>query len=541
MKKNIFLIIYFFSIFSTTNALFWSPNSTDLYKNIDSWLYNLENKMLEFELKWWEKKTWILKEINSLAYRNELPECLDEWNEISTSNFIKITEEENVYELTKYFSESCYNIKDEKYLLDITTSYIYLFKKYLKENKNIANEKTKKINHISSIWLYSDWIIENSWFDLITDIEDIDKIIFSEVTEYEWGENEDIIDFLNSITESNISPNDYYYDDNYEDDSTKNNSVKNNTDTNTNNNTTNNNITETKTSSNYICLNNEENSWLNTQSIFSLLKSLKGEQNNNNSNTNFWTLKKPESPKYYGGYLDDIETENPESNYSKVTDNLEWACENFFCIDIEFIMYNHNLFWWEEEWMSIEYLIKRSNDHLSKFAWTSLIPAKMSTNQFELWLENLDLPNLFHLWMEISTKPIPILNIEKEWKKDQTEYTSKNLFEKYYKENWLDYKKRNSLVLFENIEQNKQNINNSVWLSNERIIYNNNEYTTYKYKNNSSYILNKIIEKKVSYWITSNFETQFTELNKFTSWINYYIENLHSIISEMEKIPIDSA
>lgn len=546
MKKSISLIICFFSIFSTTNALFWSSNSTDLYKNIDSGLYDLENKMLGFELKWWEKKTWILKEINRLAWRNELPECLDEWNEISTSNFIKITEEENVSELTQYFSESCYNIKDEKYLLDITTSYMYLFKKYLKENKNIANEKTKKINNVSSIWLYGDWIIENSWFDLITDIEDIDKIIFSEVTEYEWGENEDITDFLNSLVESwyneNISPNDYYYDDGYfEDDSTENISINNNSVENNNNYTVNNNITKTKNNSNYICSNNEEDSWLNAQSIISLLKSLKGEQNDNNSNINSWTWKETDFPKNNGGYLDDIETENPESDYSKVTDNSEWPCETFFCIDIEFIMYTHNLFWWWEESMSIEYLIKRSNEHLSKFAWTSLIPAKMSTNQFELWLENLDLPSIFHLWIQISTKPIPILNIERWWKDDQTELASKNLFEKYYKENWLDYKKRNSLVLFESVEQDKQNINNSIWLPNERIIYNSDEYSTYKYENNSSYVLNKIIEKNASYWITQNFETQFTELNKFTTWINYYIENLHSIISEMEKIPIDSA
>lgn len=539
MKKSIFLIICFFSIFSTTNALFWSPNSTDLYKNIDTWLYKLENKMLEFELKWWERKTWILKEVNQLAEYNEIPRCLDESNEISTSNFIKITKDENVSELTKYFSESCYNIKDKKYLTDITTSYMYLFKKYLDENKNIAEEKSKKINQVSSIWLYSDWILENSWFDLITDIEEIDKIIFSEVTQYKWGQNDDITDFLNSLVDSaynqNLTSNDDYSEDNYYyvDDSTENDSEYNN------NNTGNYNISETKTNSNYICLNNEENSWLNNQSIISLLKSINGQQNNNNSTPQNWNS--ADSPKSTGWYLDDIVTENPKSDYSKVTDNSQWPCETFFCINIEFIMYNHNLFWWGEEGMSIEYLIKRSNEHLSKFAWTSLIPAKMSTNQFELWLENLDLPSIFHLWIQISTKPIPILNIEKEWKEDETEYASKNLLERYYKENWLDYKRRNSLVLFQSIEQDKQNVNNSIWLSNERIISNNNKYWIYKYENNNSTALNKIIEKKVSYWITQNFETQFTELYKFTIWINYYIENLRSIITEMEKIPIDSA
>jgi len=35
--------------------------------------------------------------------------------------------------------------------------------------------------------------------------------------------------------------------------------------------------------------------------------------------------------------------ESPESNYSKTTDNSQFPCNDFICIDIKFITYQHNL------------------------------------------------------------------------------------------------------------------------------------------------------------------------------------------------------
>jgi hypothetical protein len=65
--------------------------------------------------------------------------------------FIQITEEENIAELSKYFSESCYDIENKRYLTDVTSNYIALCKEYLNQNKNIAEEKTNKIKKISNI------------------------------------------------------------------------------------------------------------------------------------------------------------------------------------------------------------------------------------------------------------------------------------------------------------------------------------------------------------------------------------------------------
>jgi hypothetical protein len=225
-------------------------------------------------------------------------------------------------------------------------------------------------------------------------------------------------------------------------------------------------------------------------------------------------------------------------NYNKVRDNSEWPCEKFFCINIDFIMYEHSLFWWWEN-ITIEYLLNRSNKHLSKYAATSLIQSKMSTNNFELWLKDLNLPDIFHIWFQISTKPVPLLNIEKQSKRDETEYASKNMLERYYKANWLNYKRRNSLVLLKQIEQNKHNILNASKSSIQNATSKDRElYTKYLTEEKKDILLfNKAIEKKVSYWVMQTFEAQYTELNKFTVWINNYVNNIYSIIKAMNKIP----
>ena len=117
-------------------------------------------------------------------------------------------------------------------------------------------------------------------------------------------------------------------------------------------------------------------------------------------------------------------------------------------------MYEHNLFWWSEN-ITIEYLLNRSNEHLKKYASTSLLPWEMTNNNFELWFKDLNLADIFHIWFQISTKPIPILEIEDKSKKDETEYSAKNMFEAYYKSQWLDYKRRNDIILLQ--KRNKKN------------------------------------------------------------------------------------
>jgi hypothetical protein len=300
---------------------------------------------------------------------------------------------------------------------------------------------------------------------------------------------------------------------------------------------------------NYICSDNNIDSWLSQDSLIFLDNQLQNSlnkdniiiQNNINPNLDISWNKQ--------NNIDNGANIEIAWNYNKVRDNSEWPCESFFCITIDFIMYQHSLFgWWEN--ITIEYLLNRSNEHLKKISATSLVPAKMTTNNFEIWLKDLNLPDIFHLGFQVSTKPVPILNIEDKSKRDETEFAAKNMLEEYYEANWLDYKRRNDLVLLKNTEQEKQIILNSENLTIKNALekqkeyfevkYNITEFNKYSKEKKKVNLINKSIEKKVSYWVLQTFEEQYTELDKFTITINDYVKNLQSIIGAMNTIPIDN-
>jgi len=585
MKKYIIVIISFFSIFTYSNAFFWWGNELDLFNNIDTWIDELEHKMIQFEANWWTQKKWILKEINRLSKIKNEKECLDDGKNISEQDFEDIALKGDIVKLSNYISDDCK--VDWVISNDTVKNYLSLFKKHYENSKKTAEEKSDKIYNISKIWLFSDWIVENSWFDLIYDIEEIDKIIFireeDEDDEYGWEENIDLTEVINWLLSSE-DWNNYLNNSNNSDNS-------NNTDDSNNNlnnineftnefndlNNSNNNIYKPKiinpdgtnneginnnsnNSSNienkYMC--SDDNSQLTEDyknNIYLDINKIKNSNynkeiqknewldyssKNNNQNTNSQNYN---NNNYNTSNSSNNENTNPNNNisnnYVKVTDNKVWPCETFFCIDVEFMMYQHNLFWWDSS-VTIEYLLNRSNEHLGNFASTSLIQSKMTTNLFEIWLKDLNLPDIFHMAIQVSTKPLPILNIEDEWKEDKSEFASKNLLEKYYKINWLDYNRRNDLVLMSNNEQDKQSIINSDELpinNSENKITEYNEYLDNMKKEKR--LLKKSVEKEASYWILDTFVEQYTEIDKFTFSIYNYANNLHTLISKLRDIPID--
>ncbi len=533
MKKIFIFIITLLSITNIANASFWSVSSLDLYKNIDNWIEWLQDNMISYELEWWNAKTWILKWINKLAKNNNTLECLDQSKYLSKSKFDSIIQNKNgiqISEIIKLFNNNCQT--NWNTTIELANKYADFFILYNDINTNTAKEKTEQIYKLSQIWLYSDWNLDNSWFDLITDIEEIDKIIFANVVDYEWEEIDSIDDTLN----------DYFDPLNKKIDNLLKRSDL------TNNNGGNDAIqyspTEQitspekiiNTSNEYVCANNQQSSWLSENSLNWLLNNINNDLKWNNKDNPWIDNNKPNS-KFNNNNNDNNNDNN--WNYQKVVDNSLWPCESFFCIVIDFVTYEHSLFWWWED-ITIEYLLNRSNKHLSKFAATSLIPAKMWTNNFELWLKDLNLPDVFHLSFQISTKPIPILNIEKKWTKDNSEFSAKNMLEEYYKVNGLNYNRRNDLDALVALEANKQNINNAAWLTIEELLKKQSENDTIARKRQQKVLtLQKSIEAKVSYWTIWTFEEQYTELDKFTVWIVNYVNILDSLIENLRQIPVE--
>ncbi|MDP2091232.1 MAG: hypothetical protein Q8K30_06580 [Candidatus Gracilibacteria bacterium] len=534
MKKSILFIICIISIFTNTNAFFGGPSELDLYKNINEGVSVLENNMTKYEANGGLSENGILKEINDLSRTKNEKKCLDEGKDISFDEFENISLNSDISILSNYISEECKNNGNISH--KTLENYSNFFKQHYQESKNTALKKSNKIYNISKIGIFSDGILENSGFDLISDIEEIDKIIFSSKTDYFGEEDVNLTDSINGLLSSlKETGNDIMSYGEQQDLYPKKYKP---TLYNNNNNSISNNINETENI--YMCpINNSGLSDSNVNMIFADINKIKLKQSEKYINNNDIKNLIYSNYEYDKNSVFDDGNSNSVGGYSKVRDNSIWPCESFFCINIDFITYQHNLFGGGEN-ITIEYLLNRSNEHLSKFAATSLIPAKMSTNLFEMGLKDLNLPDIFHMAMQVSTKPVPILRLENQDKEEESEFASKNLLERYYDLNGLNYKRRNDLVLLKSIEQQKQTI-----LATQELTVGNagkkmDEYNDFKDNQNEKIrLVQKSIEKRVSNGVLDTFEEQYTELDKFTFSIYNYIQDLSTIINNMKDIPID--
>jgi hypothetical protein len=555
--KKIFLAI-FLSILSfsfETKAFLWEDSWLNLYKNIDSGFEELEQKQYKYELAWQWKG--ITENINSVLQAEWIWECIN--TELAEATKIKQIEDithGSMENLTKVINAKC-KIDNEQITLKKLINIQNTLKKLNNLSKSKAKEKAKQIYSISKIWIYSDGNEENSPFDLINDLQDIDQIIFGSKIEYEWEDlpnNDELMDCI-LWNDKSINPFRTFqaldvgkakecYEklrkDNKEPaiqepqiikdikENIKNNwQWKNNSDKNKEKSTIEN---------NYICADDTNNSWLSKQALNNLINDIKSGDNNNwDSNANNWN----------GQTNKNNNTKDNKSGgkwwYEKVYDTLGFPpCNNFFCLTIEYVKYQHKLLaWWES--ISIKYLIDRSNKHLKKFAATSLIPAKMSTNNFELGLKTPSLPNMFHLNFVITSKPVPILDLQPKTQKDESwKFWNKNLLEEYYKNLWLEYTRRNDLNKFIHREEELKTILSSAALSIPEALKKDQQFKSKLSKiAETNGFVQKTVEKKISSEEFENFEKQFIELQLFSKSMYDYVVSISAIIKAMNEIPID--
>lgn len=509
MKKILFTLIIFLSIFQVTNASFWMQDDLDLYYSIEEQIDEIQLKTYVIENNWlkdfkdqvnkhlkssWETKckidkkmsqndilaitNWDISKLKNLAWKK----CFDKEDSISNENIAKLINSINFIN---------------------------------NQNKARAKSKTDQMQTISSIWIYNDWTLDNSSFDLISDIKDIDNALFASETEYEWLEDFEVDTYFNDFTD--LLDNSIY-DLYQEDDET---AVWNSTNSNSIWKAIN--YSDINISSQLICNIDNSNAWLTPEELSDTL-------NNLSTPIIDEVLEYDES----------IEIENKTdlwekikwSDYASISD--DYPCNNFFCIEINFIMYTHNLLWWAEK-ISVESIIARSNKHLKKMLSVPLSQSEMSLNNFELWLKWLDLPSLFHLWFVVTEKPVPILDVRnKNDNKEDEEYLVKNQLEKYYKSYWLDYQRRNDLSLITWIEKNKQSTLSSKSLSNKNAMdkFEKKDDYTFERAQEAEFYSNTIANK-ASYQIFWNFHEQFVELEKFTETMASYVQNIDTVITNM--------
>lgn len=532
-----------------TWALFWDADGLNMYKKIDSGLQEYQAKLIYQELKGNKNEDTILSSINQQLLIDGIWECLDSKTQISQADIEDLVSgPEPVKKLFDLVDASCKNTDWE-----LTTTKLASIQASISSYYIAAVQRAeKKIENIQALWnigLYSDGILENSGFDLVTDLEEIDTIIFASKNKYEWVDYYDLSEQLDSLSEDNQTSFKKSTDPEYQPVAKTDNilipasSIDNNIDT--------------------LAANSSHTTWISNKYICpvwnnDILQSLNnvywiGVNTNSSSHTN--------KPLFDGSYqrlrgddvysngslnsLDDLENFEFQT-YQTINDNSSWPCNWFFCVVTEFVTYNHTLLTGADN-ITLEYLVSRSNDHLKKFTHTALTPATMTVNNFELWFKDLNLPDLFNVWIQIQSKPVPILKLDssspEDEKKDKSDaYSIENQLQEYFWDMWLDYTRINDLQIY----QDETAKIKSLALGRDGTIVNAaSKLSGWVEQSNltlrKAELRDKQIQEHARWLIYNQFSNHLIEIAGFTKQIEEYSENLLHIVIKIKQIPTDKS
>jgi len=527
-----------------SSAFLWEDLGLDIYKNIDEGLYNLELKQYEYEMTWqWE--TSVGEVVNGILESDGLKCDIS-----STADIERII---SGSDQTKFIVDRC--SRDGESMTSAQVQVIVSKMTHIRDSfKNRAVEKSQKTYEVARIGLYSDGIEENSPFDLIVDLQEIDKVIFGEEIDYEWEEWQwDGDDLLDDFLEED---KEYLYEEEDEEDEedeegteedeeiTGSGSTSDDEDTTTED--------EDTPTHRYFCVDPLTESGFGTGSLDDIddiidLDSLVDDDTDDDEIVVIGTDTPITDDRYtnYASWGGPFRWWPPNGAFASTTD--QWNCDSFFCITIEFVMTNHNLLgWWES--LSIQKVLTRVAEHMDKFANTSLVQSKMTTNNFELGLIIPNLGDLLRgLWIQVQTKPAPILNnIEQsEDKKDNIEwdmFTAENLLQRYYKNLWQDYERRNDMDILTDRTYERKVFEESGWLPTlfpGRKLEELEKFNTALAESNR--IVSLGIDSKSTEEDLKDFYDQFVELERFVGTIEDFCTSMAGIIKKMKNIPTRSS
>lgn len=521
-------LIWVFFYCSYSHGFLWEDLGLDIYGQIDTNYEVLERKQYEYELtgQWQADINEVLKPI----FADYGISC-----DIQSSGDIDaMIDGDNISEIVRrcrWENENVPSLLAER----VTNALKHIKKTYTQR----AETKAQKTFEVERIWLYSDGNIENSPFDLVDDLMQIDSIIFTQELEYEGIARENAEDeFEEHITEEKETR----YTQEPEEDSFGNIfdeiadalwwepdkiEVEDLPE-----------IIDYLDYHNYVCKDDNQTGLDDT--IFEEI--IDGIEwywpyVNNPSYWEYPTWIVPLDGWWAGPMTWGL---NLTGSYTPVRD--EWPCDWFFCITIEFQNTNYGLAGWESN--TIESILKKVVKHTDKPANASLTQRKQTTNNFELGSIIEDLPGMLRgFWIEVSSKPVPILDIENE-REDAIEwdlYEIQNLLSAYYKNQWLDYNRRNDLAIFWSKEHEQKVFQTAAGMSTTYPENRMNELREFQIalrENNrivSQWVNNEIITRDLD-----QFSNLFAELEIFTLAIEDFVFAFTGNLEEMKKIPTRS-
>lgn len=492
----------------------------DMYKKIDKWTYELELNFIERELRWWDINASIVENLQNLDNFYNVRSCFDtEFTSQEIADIANDTGWEKLFEKL----QNC--VSDDSISITNFAEYQAFIKNYYNQSVEKAQTKSANIQKIANIWLYSDGIEENSPFDLLIDLENINRIIFEEELEYQWFNNFDIWKYVWDTfagREFQTAPN-YWFPSQWNTNNSQNGTTQWAVFP----------LPQSGSWHEFAC--NINDSWFSQETYNSLTQT--------QGNSNSWSNTPPNEVNQgwnnsNNSQENDDFFKNYSWNYTKVNDNAFWPCNTFFCIKVDMITYRQNLLKGRNT-IAIETLINRSNEHISKFAYTSLVPSTMTTNNFELGFQWLNLADIFHVWVQVTTKPVPFLNLDKnntrEWR-DETEYASKNLLTRYYTNLGLNYERANDLSQFTQEESTLKSILDNTELQITNTTQAQQELNNYRANMaRQNEFVSHSIDKKIMNDEMSEFQSKFTELQKFSQSLLEYSKNLQALAKKLDE------
>lgn len=567
MRKSLLFpvaIILLFWFFQSSNAFMGDDFSLNMYENIDEWIDDLEKNI-------YKKYLQTDRTGNIVDIKDKISELtnVEGYGDCFISGDLSATDIENVWagnigKLFEVMSDGCKDTLTGVPLQVFINNYYNKTKAIDDEAKRISEEQAEVISEIARIWIYSDGNDENSPFDLISDIQDIDNIIFSKEIPYFWvnqwsasntydclyqkflWETEDVI--IENIENSIVNRNDAYIEcqstsgvntfwENFELEWLSEGIIAGNTNNNWGLDINFSWVWDDGNS--LVCQDSSVNSGLSPNAISELVQSITERQNIAPISSFLqepievidWEESVPEPVEY------------PENTYAKMKDNDWWPCTEFFCIVVEFTTENYNLLTGGKT-KSIEAFLSTSNEHLKKWASTSLVQSKMTQNNFEMAWRDLNLPDLFNATVQIQFMPPPILNLDKvgwdtnkETEELWDDFTPENLLTAAYLDAWMDNSRRNDMRIFLKTAQESKSLMNTQELSLNEIWHESTESALYQ-TNDKTNFTRSILDKKVNNTDGEEFYLQFSEVERFAKWMKDYSFAVSAIIQKMREIPI---
>ena len=524
-KILIWALIWVFFWSSHIHAFLWEDLGLDIYGQIDRNLKWLEQKQYEYELTAQGKGT--VNDVLAPIFADYGIAC----NIGSSADIESMLAGNNI---AKIMERCWWENEDVPALLAerVTNALSYIKSTYTQR----AETKAQKTFEVERIGLYSDGNIENSPFDLVEDLIQIDSIIFSKELEYEWVENkntsesvQDVVDevFNDPIINTGTNITDWVQEiaDDIEDIFVWNDEEQED-------------IIEYLDYHNYVCI-DQNQSGLDDAITDDIIWNIEW-YGPYVSNPSYWEYPDGIVPIGWWWIGPTLWWESLSWNYTPIRD--DFPCDWWFCITIEFQKNDYGLAWGETS--TIESVLKKSGQHLEKAANANPTQRKQTTNNFELSSIIENLPDMLRgFWVEVITKPVPILDIQNDRENNVNwdRFERENLARKYFNNLWLNYDRQNDLTNFNSTEYEQKIIQTAWWMP---ITYSEDRNNQLKLFNNALRENNRIVSQSVNNEIITKdleqFSDLFAELEIFVMAIEDFVFSFTGNLWEMKEIPTRS-